>query len=300
MKYDLTGKEINGWVVVGVHDPPVDSHGEVIWDCICPFCNSLVQNTAYKLRTAKTKGCKYCKGKRMTKDIARQKFGRLTAIEYFGSNKGRRALWKCLCDCGNETIVDVGALKNGKTKSCGCLNREQLAKPKEDLTGRQFGYLKVLSYTGKGSLNNGSIWNVICTNCGNTKEITRHELFNGTMSCGCIKSKSEVYITKYLKENEIDFKSQYTFDDLKSFKNNPLRFDFGIFENDELKLLIEYQGIQHFKSIDYYNGEEGFKLRQEYDNLKRQYCQDHNIDLIEISYKDNLKERLDEIFKNES
>lgn len=53
------------------------------------------------------------------KDLAGRRFGRLTPIEYVGSKK-----WKCICDCGNTTIVMTNNLRNGGTKSCGCLKKE--------------------------------------------------------------------------------------------------------------------------------------------------------------------------------
>lgn len=42
---------------------------------------------------------------RKIKDLTGQKFGRLTAIEFRGTNKSGNALWLCKCDCGNETVV---------------------------------------------------------------------------------------------------------------------------------------------------------------------------------------------------
>lgn len=57
------------------------------------------------------------------KDITGQKFGRLTAIEYAG-RKGRRTMWLCKCDCGNEKIVNATHLRNGHTVSCGCKLKE--------------------------------------------------------------------------------------------------------------------------------------------------------------------------------
>ena len=57
-------------------------------------------------------------------DITGQRFGRLTAVERVGLDKSKHALWKCLCDCGNYTIVGSNSLKAGNTKSCGCLNIE--------------------------------------------------------------------------------------------------------------------------------------------------------------------------------
>lgn len=56
------------------------------------------------------------------KDISGQKFGRLTAIERVGKDKENRALWRCVCECGNEIIVPGKSLRSGNTKSCGCFN----------------------------------------------------------------------------------------------------------------------------------------------------------------------------------
>ena len=58
-----------------------------------------------------------------------QKYGRLTVIEDLGYYKkegyARKSHWlKCKCDCGNEKITTLSQLTSGKTKSCGCLNRE--------------------------------------------------------------------------------------------------------------------------------------------------------------------------------
>ena len=67
------------------------------------------------------------------KDITRQKFGRLTVIKRVGSNpKNRNARWLCKCDCGTEKLIDGVSLRNGNTKSCGCLKKELLTKLNEN------------------------------------------------------------------------------------------------------------------------------------------------------------------------
>lgn len=67
-------------------------------------------------------------------DITGQKFGRLTVIERaethysgLGKYKGGQAvpMWRCICDCGNETTVRGDSLRCGKTKSCGCIRRSK-------------------------------------------------------------------------------------------------------------------------------------------------------------------------------
>lgn len=55
------------------------------------------------------------------KDIAGQKFGRLTAVKRVGKDKHGHALWECECECGNKTLVPLNALHSGNTRSCGCL-----------------------------------------------------------------------------------------------------------------------------------------------------------------------------------
>ena len=42
--------------------------------------------------------------------------------------KSNSRCWKCLCDCGNISIVSSHALKSNNTKSCGCLAREISSK----------------------------------------------------------------------------------------------------------------------------------------------------------------------------
>lgn len=61
-------------------------------------------------------------------EIIGQKFNRLTVIEFSHIDKWRGACWKCLCDCGNETVLQWSALKSGGTKSCGCVQKENLKK----------------------------------------------------------------------------------------------------------------------------------------------------------------------------
>lgn len=57
-------------------------------------------------------------------DLTGQTFGRLTVIErcadYISPAGYHRTRWRCLCSCGNITIVATQELRNGDTRSCGC------------------------------------------------------------------------------------------------------------------------------------------------------------------------------------
>ena len=68
------------------------------------------------------------KGKKQYKDLTGQRFGRLVALEFAGSDNGGKARWRCGCDCGNIVIVEGWHLRSGATQSCGCYRRELAAR----------------------------------------------------------------------------------------------------------------------------------------------------------------------------
>lgn len=53
-----------------------------------------------------------------------KKFGRLKPIEII-KEKGKKAKYRCLCDCGKEIVTQYYNLYIGKTQSCGCLSNEK-------------------------------------------------------------------------------------------------------------------------------------------------------------------------------
>lgn len=62
-------------------------------------------------------------------DLKGQRFGRLTVIRkdkpYIAPDgDGHQTKWVCRCDCGNEVSVVSKNLRQGSTKSCGCLRKE--------------------------------------------------------------------------------------------------------------------------------------------------------------------------------
>lgn len=61
-------------------------------------------------------------------DLFGNKFGRLTVIRKIDKNKWGNSRWLCLCDCGKEKIIRGSHLKNGHTKSCGCLHKDIMTK----------------------------------------------------------------------------------------------------------------------------------------------------------------------------
>lgn len=120
--------------------------------------------------------------------------------------------------------------------------------------------------------------------CGNIVEKRASNLQSGdTLSCGCLRSKGEMIIRKLLDKLNIDYIQQKTYPNLKG-QQTYLKFDFYL---PDYNIVIEYQGEQHYnKNTRFEPFNNNFDLRQKYDNLKREYCKNNNIKLIEIPYWD--------------
>lgn len=62
-------------------------------------------------------------------DLAGQRFGRLTVLEYAGyRQKSRSHMWQCACDCGGQITTQERFLLKGGCRSCGCVRREKLSR----------------------------------------------------------------------------------------------------------------------------------------------------------------------------
>ena len=75
----------------------------------------------------------------------------------------------------------------------------------------------------------------------------------------------------------------------------PLSFDFYV---PQCNTCIEYQGIQHYKPVERFGGEEQFIIQQKHDMIKKEYCAKNNINLIEIPYWYNTDDKISEFLKS--
>jgi hypothetical protein len=127
---NLIGQTFGLYKVVGVAHRA--DNGRVIqWECLCSCGNKRIVPQRNLLNgNSKSCGC----SKKVTV-VPGQRYGRLVLIELAGfklenhsSNRPnaerRTPLWKCQCDCGKTNIVSLYALRQGGTKSCGCLSKE--------------------------------------------------------------------------------------------------------------------------------------------------------------------------------
>lgn len=147
---------------------------------------------------------------------------------------------------------------------------------------------------------------VKCLECNEIFSTTYNALFNRGIKCKIcgFMSKGENKITEFLNKNNIKYKHQYYFKDLKFITY--LRFDFAIFDKENnLKCLIEYDGEGHYKPINFnkLNNEDlciQFENSKNRDNMKDIYCKNKNINLLRIPYWDmsNIENILTSYFNN--
>lgn len=197
--------------------------------------------------------------------------------------------WKTECpQC--KQIQSVRSSKIGQLcKSCASKHNRQLRQTScviDDLTGKEFGYWKVLY-----KANKSNFWHCKCQLCGTEKDVFRGSLMNGdSKSCGCMKSWGETQLIYLFNKYNLSYKQEVTFPNLLGLNGGRLRFDFGIYNGDQLVCLIEYDGRQHFKYDKNWNQtQEDFNQLQEHDKIKDEYCQSNNIKLYRLNKDSNLK-----------
>lgn len=128
-----------------------------------------------------------------------------------------------------------------------------------------------------------------CKKCGRTIYLRPDHIRRG-IGCGqCTKSIGEDRVEQFLKNHNIKYKREYRFKDCVRVQR-PLPFDFYI---PTLNTLIEFDGVQHFQRIGRFGDKDNFTELKLNDEFKNNYCRDHGITLIRISYKDI--DRIDEV-----
>ena len=227
-------------------------------------------------------------------DLVGQHFGRLVVLERDKSEEAREKekkqhtqMYLCKCECGKITSIARGNLLRGQ-KSCGCSKYIDMANSqRKDMIGQSFGTLTVISLNEEETKRTGtSCYNCLCSKCNQIKVIRATNLRQGvTQGCSCEKmSHGERKISQILKELNINFLTQKTFQDyINKYNNSNFKMDFYL---PDYNCCIEYNGIQHYTPVEFFGGEKEFKYRQDLDEQKRQYCLKHNIKYIVIPYTD--------------
>lgn len=284
-KIDMTGQKFGRWTVIGFD---CNKNRQTMWKCRCD-CGTERSVEGARLRDGRSKSCgclsRESTSLRSRKDITNQRFGRLVALYPTEERQSGKVVWLCKCDCGNEVKIPIDRLTGKNTQSCGCLSKEKASERFcIDLTGQTFGKLTVIKRDNTKNYKRVH-WLCKCS-CGNSEleSVDGYYLRSGekTQCSKCVpKSKGEEQIKNILIKNNISFTQEKSFDDCRFPKTNRLaRFDFYI----DNKYLIEFDGRQHIQNTNKWNNEWNLEYVQEHDQIKNNYCKEHNIPLIRIPY----------------
>ena len=100
-----------------------------------------------------------------------------------------------------------------------------------------------------------------------------------------MRSYGEEKIANILTNNSIDFIREANFSTLVNQETGQrLRFDFLLPQYD---IIIECNGLQHYRPINFFGGEEGYNKRRYLDDIKRQWAISNNYKVLEIKYKED-------------
>ena len=267
------GNKYNHLMVIKESEP---KNGRKFWVCKCEICEKEYIYSGSDLRKkSETINCPEC-------EKIGNIYGKLTVVKYSHTTKDRHKYWLCECECGNKEIIKSTDLNTGKRKECLICQKKKRKIQYIDESGKVYGRLKVLELDREKS---GKIayWRCQCE-CGSLLTISGLKLRSyHTQSCGCLNSKGEFKISQILTKENISFKKEIKFQDCVYQKQ--LRFDFGVYEKDNLLYLIEFDGEQHFLSRDSgWNNDENLLETQKRDKIKNDYCKTNNIPLIRIPY----------------
>ena len=228
--------------------------------------------------------CPYCSGNHKKTDVEfKHEIFNLVSNEYvfldsYVNNKTKLRVKHN--KCGHIYKVEPDAfLRGNRCPLCSAGTNKTDAQFQQEvfnLVGDEYTFLDpyVNSYTKLRVKHN---------KCDNTYEVRPADFISHQTRCPyCNNSKGELIISKILNTLSINYEPQKTFDDLKDTAY--LSYDFFI---PDQSILIEYQGQQHYESVDCFGGESRFAIQQKHDKMKSDYAKEHNYTLIAVPYTED-------------
>ena len=236
------------------------------------------------------KGCSKCvKHKNFTQNIAIEQFHKkhnnkydYSLVEYKLNNDKI----KIICPIENHGIFEMTSNAHFSGRGCPKCGKNYRFKTNEIIDEFKHIHGNRYDYSLVEYKNAHTKIKIICQKHGEfEQEPNSHKCGVGCPSC--LSSKGESEIRKTLNLNNIKFIPQFKFNNCKRI--NKLSFDFYI---PSKNMLIEFNGIQHYKALEFFGGDKSFKLTQIRDAIKNEYCKNNNITLIIIKYDESIEKVL--------
>lgn len=238
--------------------------------------------------------CSYCYRRSYTHEEIREKLSLFENRFEFLSDDYTKVYDKIWCRCKKHDVTRLATIRDIlRGKGCYECGIEKLSEAntltKEEVEEKIRNVNPKIELISEYKSINEPI-NVRCKVCGAEWE-THTYIMHRCPVCDFFY-KGEQLTADCLNELNLEYIPQFKFDDCVYKKR--LSFDFYL-PNE--KICIEYNGQQHYKSCNMFGGEEGFEKQQIRDNIKRQYCKDNGIKLIEIPYTYDTKGKIKEYLK---
>lgn len=194
--------------------------------------------------------------------------------------------------CGNVFSIKPGNLLSGRgcpkcaKKSIGDALRKTDAEFREEVYSLVRDEFTVV---GKYKNNKTKVMFRHNTEYPHTFEMVPTAFIYQEQRCPiCSKSHAERIARAWLEEHRVDYDPQHEFDGCRD--RLPLPFDYYL---PRYNIALELDGIQHYKPIEYFGGQQWYEYTVRHDRIKSEYCKDNGIKLIRIKYTEDTYEYLD-------
>jgi len=274
--FTLVTKELNNAIEKVIWNCPLHGDYPMSWNCVkngqgCPTCGDISASISRR------NSYEYIKGEFNKRDLT------LVSKEYFNNEEKLEYM------CNKHPEKGIQKMSSGNLIDCtGCYycglesTRVATSKTHEQFCEEFYKVHGTNKYIVQGEYINCKL-NVLiyCNKCEDTFDMRPDHLLNGHGCSTCSSSIGEKRLNLFLDSKLIYNTPQYKFGECKYKRKLP--FDSYL---PDYNICIEFQGIQHYQPVEMFGGEKQFILQQMYDNIKRKFCLDNGIRLIEISYKD--------------
>lgn len=265
--------------------------------CKCKLCGTEWAAAANSLLSGT--GCPSCARERAKRPSTSQEefesrvLKNLPFIEILSEYKGIKSYIKCHCDMCNKTFeAQAATLLRGRSghrcpKNCMSQNKKP-EQFEEELRLINDDIILLESYVSTDTKIHCQ-----CKKCDNQWYTNPSDLLNGHGCPCCNVSRGEKAIYMYAKNHNLQYTPQYAPKGCK-YKVQ-LRFDVFF---PQYNIIVEYDGRQHFESIERWGGDDAFAYTKARDEVKNQYCLDHGITMVRIPYWEykNINKILDTYF----
>lgn len=261
---------------------------------ICPKHGEYVKTPLLHLLG---QGCKICSGKQHTTEIfiknAKSVHGNKYDYSLVDYKNGRTKV-KIICKKHGifEQTPEAHYYDGDGCSECSGnkkMTTDTFIKKSLLIHGNKYDYNSVLY------VNNRTKVNIKCDEHGYFMQSPDHHLVGGGCPY-CKNSIGENFIALFLENNNFKYVRQKQFDGcLNPITNRKLPFDFYL---PDLNVCIEYDGLQHFKSVEMYGGQKYLEETQFKDEIRNDFCNSNGIKLLRIKYDKNVKNKVNKILNS--